>query len=180
MTARDPLPAIVAVAIIGLLVAVVLFVPSYPPAPAATVGTLPLGVSSFRPSLDGTYYAPCRGGTLPIRWAVFLYQSNRPNTTFHLSGAWNATEPTSVEFGFSVNLTSTDVLRNWMPFAHCPLLPPNYTPPNPPTRPTLPTSGSVDYDITTLPDATLFLLMVRTFDPSDVVQVTEPFTMTPP
>ncbi len=171
---RDPVVAILAVAIVALFLAVVVFVPS---APAGRIGTLPLGVTSFSPSITGTYYAPCAGGTLPIWWAAFLYQSNRPNATFHLSGAWTATKPTYVDFGFSANLTSPYILGDWRPFAHCPLMGPNYTPP-PPTPPPLPTSGSVGYNITTLPDASLFILVVRTFDSADIVHVTEPFTVT--
>ncbi len=170
---RNVLGAIVAVAIAALFVAVVILSPSVP---SATLGTLPLGTGSFRPALDGTYVGPCRSGTLPIHWAAFVYQSDKPNTTFRLSGAWTASAPTSVEFGFSVNLSLPHDLENWIILAHCPLTSPNSTPPAPPP---LPTSGSVNYSVTTLPGATLFLLVVRTFDSRDVVEVTEPFTATP-
>ena len=168
------LAPIVALAIVLLFAAAVILPPR---PPVATIGALPLGEGAYSLGLDGTYFAPCFGGSIPIRWAVFLYQSNRSNTTFHLSGAWTASRPTLVQFGFSTNITSVSVLRDWGPIIHCPLVPPNYTPPVP-QPPPLPISGSVDDRITTLPDATLFLLVVRTFDPSDVFVVTEPFTVT--
>lgn len=175
---RNILTVLVALAIAGLFLLTLAWAPPF--APAATIGTLPLGTGHFAPGLSGTYYAPCAGGTLPIRWAAFLWQSNEPNVTFHLAGAWDATRPTDVSFGFSVNVSPTAVLRDWMPVAHCPLMPvPPPPPSSPPTPPPLPTSGRVDYNITTLPDATLFLLVFRTFDSADVITVTEPFTAIP-
>lgn len=174
---RQALPALVALGIVGLFLVVLIVAPPF--APGARVGTLPLGTGSFALAMVGTYHAPCDGGTLPIRWAAFVWQSNRSNVTFHLTGAWTATRPTHVEFGFSMNLTSIEVLRDWVRFAHCP---PLHVPPAPPTTPpvppSLPTSGRTDYNITTLPDATLFLLVIRTFDSADVITVTEPFTVT--
>lgn len=173
MRTRDPLPAIVVVAIAVLFAIVVVVAPSVP---AVAMGTLPLGETLFRPALQGTYHARCLAGTLPIWSAVFLDQSNRSTTTFHLSGAWTATHPTSVEFGSSMNTTSIESYRDWWPFLHCPIFSGNGTPTQPPT---LPTSGSVEDNVTTFPNATMFVLIVRAFDPSDIVQVTEPFTVTP-
>lgn len=176
---RQTLTIIVALGIIALFVLVNVKVP--PTASPIRVGALPLGPGFVTLPNDGTYIAPCWGGTLPMWWAVFVYQSNRSNATFHLSGAWKASRPTDVAFGFSGNLTSMDDLRNWMPVAHCNPMLPSHPPPGPmptPTSPLLPLSGSVDYDITTQPFATLFVLTLHSFAGGDVVEVTQPFAVT--
>jgi len=175
---RHTLTIIVVLAVIALLVLVTVKVP--PSASSIVVGSLPLQTGFLTLPNDGTYVAPCGAGSLPIRWAIFVYQSNRSNATFHLAGAWTASRPTSVDFGFSANITSMEDLRTWILFAHCPLRSGGPSPPaTAPTPPALPLSGSVDYRITTLPSATLFVLMFRSFSSSDVIEVNQSFTVTP-
>lgn len=179
---RQSLTVLVVVAILALVVLVTVKVPLS--ASPIRVGALPLRAGFVTLFNDGTYTAPCGGGTLPMGWTAFVYQSNRSNVTFHLAGAWTASRPTEVEFGLWFNIATTDDLRNWEPFSHCnptiPMPPPS-PPPNapPPIPPALPYSGSVDDNVTTFPEATLFVLVFRSFDGGDTIEVTEPFTVAP-
>ncbi len=170
------LTGLVAIAIVGLWILVIIVVPSSSPAPI--LGSLPLATRSFDLPNQGMYYPPCSRTTFPVWWAAFVYTSNRTNASVHVTGAWTATRETAVLVFDLADDVATSDLGRWQIFAHCPINPPS--PPPPVAPPSLPRSGSVDSQIEIWPNASRLVVQFLSFDRSDNVQVTEAFMVAGP